>query len=135
MFPECYPSQTACLALAFLELINFSNRLGKFPICFFFFFSWLRKENWAFMVILHLRVGRQSKIDNWGRSRRRQHNDRVGGSTPLRMPTNRLLQAAGLELRCVARSVRALTTQPNPVGKFPICLASNFVNIHRYIYK
>ena len=33
MFPECYPSQTACLALAFLELINLSNRLGKFPIC------------------------------------------------------------------------------------------------------
>ena len=66
------------------------------------------------MVILHPRVGRWSEVDRRGRSRRQQHQRPCGGSTPLRMPTNGLLQAAELEPRCVAQSVRTLPTQPNP---------------------
>ena len=37
-----------------------------------------------------------------------------GGSTSLRMPTNGLLRAVGLEPRCGARSERALPTQSSP---------------------
>ena len=60
------------------------------------------------MVILHPRAGRRLEVDS------QQHQRPCGGSTPLRMPTNGLLRATGLEHRCVARSVQALPTQPNP---------------------
>ena len=66
------------------------------------FFFFLETKMGAFMVILHPRVGRQSEVDSRGRSRRQQHQRLYGGSTPLRMPTNGLLRATGLELRCVA---------------------------------
>ena len=54
------------------------------------------------MVILHPRTGRQSEVDSRGRSQRQQHQRPCGGSTPLRMPTNGLLQVTGLEPKCVA---------------------------------
>ena len=59
------------------------------------------------MAILHPRAGRQMALDgiarSWGPA-----CITVWGVTPLRMPTNKLLQAAGFEPKCGARSERTL---------------------------
>ena len=64
------------------------------------------------MAILHPRAGRQMASDevarSWGLA-----CTTVWGVTPLRMPTNGLLQAVGFEPRCGARNKRTLPTQPS----------------------
>ena len=71
----------------------------------------------AFMAILHPRVGRQMASDRVAQSRGLACTT-VWGVTPLRMPTNELLRAAGFEPRCGARSERTLPTQPSPRWQF-----------------
>ena len=64
------------------------------------------------MVILHPRAGCWSDMDAT-----RFPIRPCEGSIPLKMPTNGLLRAAGLETKCGAQSEQVLPTQLSPVGK------------------
>ena len=73
--------------------LHYQNLLCYFSQLLLLFFFFFVKENGVFMVILHSRTRRQSDI---GSSRSSQSV--WGGKPSLKMPTNGLLWATGLQL-------------------------------------
>ena len=75
----------------------------------FFFFFFLRNKNGGFYDYITPRAGSQH-LDQLDET---QSSTVWGGQPSLSLPTNGLLRAAGIELRCGAQSERTLPTQPS----------------------